>query len=207
MVRVIVNVTMPGVGITVTKYDGSQIMTAYTEDYKNSCKIAWYNASRPRSTKDWLAVTPKDVHGRKPSIIILRNWKSEMMWDFWADDMDSRAMQKVENTIVARRAAMFEKHAKAASDWQEAAWKHIQAEGFDSSASAVQAFFKAVETERTSLGISELMIKMAQMDTGQLQEEFIKLVNRGSENNQIIDVDEIPTKKEDDTEQINANSE
>jgi hypothetical protein len=175
-------------------------MTAYTEDYKTSCKIAWYNASRPKSAKDWLSVTPEDVHGRKPSIVILRNWKSEMMWDFWADDMDSRAMLKVEDTIVARRAKMFEKHAEAAAKWQDAAWKHIQEEGFDSSASAVQAYFKAVEAERTSLGISQLMTKMADMDDNQLKEEFIKLINRGSENDQIIDMDETPEKKEEDIE-------
>jgi hypothetical protein len=184
----------------MTKYDGSQIMMAYTEDYKTSCKIAWYNAGRPKSKKDWMDATPEDVHGRKPNPVILRNWKSEMMWDFWADDMDSRAMQKVEVSIVARRAKMFEKHADAAAKWQDAAWKHIQEEGFDSSASAVQAYFKAVEAERTSLGISQLMVKMENMDDSQLKEEFIRLINRGSENDQIIDVDEIPEKKEENIE-------
>lgn len=184
----------------MSKYDGSPIMTAYTEDYKTSCKIAWYNAGRPKSKQDWLAATPEDVHGRKPSIIILRNWKTEMGWDWWAEDMDSRAMLKVEDTIVARRAKMFEKHAEDAAKWQEAAWKHIQEQGFDSSASAVQAFFKAAEMERTSLGISQLMMKMSDMDDTQLTEEFIKLLNRGAENDQIIDVDSVPEKKEDDTE-------
>ena len=183
----------------MSKYSGDRLAIAYTEDYKNSCKIAWYNASRPTSAKDWMAVTPEDVHGRKPDIVMLRRWKLDMMWDFWADEMDSRAMQKVENSIVARRAAMFEKHARAASEWQEAAWKHIQEEGFDSSASAVQAYFKAVESERVSLGVSKLMVQMAEMDDGQLKEEFIKLVNRGSENDQIIDVDEVPEQKEDGT--------
>lgn len=95
---------------------------------------------------------------------------------------------------------MFEKHAEAASKWQEAAWKHIQEEGFDSSASAVQAYFKAVETERQSLGISQLMVKMQDMDDTQLKDEFIRLINRGSENDQIIDVDETPEKKEDTAE-------
>lgn len=169
----------------------------YTEDYKTACRLGWYEAGRPTLKADWIEATPVDVHGRKPSINVLRKWKSEMKWDWWAEDMDSRAMTLVEDTIVARRAKMFEKHAEAAARWQEAAWKHIEEKGFDTSASAVQAYFKAVEAERTSLGISQLLVKMEDMDDNQLKEEFIRLVNRGSENDQIIDVDEIPEKKED----------
>jgi hypothetical protein len=184
-------------------------MIAYTEDYKILCKHAWYNAGRPKSAKTWIEATPEDEHGRKPSTIILRNWMREHAWHFWADGLDAKAMLKVEEGIVVRRARMFEKHAQKSAEMLEKAWNHLQEVGFDSSASAVQAFFKAMETERTSLGVSKLMIQMAEMDTEQLNQEFIRLVVRGNENNQlgeIIDVDEIPEKKEEVTEQIDADS-
>jgi hypothetical protein len=182
-------------------------MTAYTEDYKILCKHAWYNAGRPKSKKDWLDATPEDEHGRKPSTIILRNWMSEHAWHFWADDLDAKAMVIVEDSLITRKAEMLQRQAEMAWKLQDKGLAYIEVEGFDSSSSAVQAIIRGAELERTSRGIGEMIVKMASMGDSELKEEIMKMINRGSENDQIIDVDEIPEKKEENIETLDADTE
>lgn len=181
----------------------------YSDEYKELCKQAWYSAGRPTNAIAWMDATPEEeAHHRKPGIEILRKWKRERMWDFWGDELDSKAMTIVEDNLVAKKAEMLQRQADMAWKLQDMGLDYLKDEGFDSSASAVQAIIRGAELERTSRGFGEMMLKMAQMGNEELKEEFIKLVNRASENNQldVIDSEEIPEKKEDKTEQINATS-
>ena len=168
----------------------------YTDEYKTACKHGWYSAGRPKEGDVWLAATPEDEKGRKPGINVLRKWKAEMMWDFWADDMDSRSIAIAENSLVQQKADMLQRQAEMARQLQDKGLDYIQSAGFDNSSSAVQAIIRGAELERTSRGIGEMIVKMATMGDSELKDEIMKMINRGAENDQIVDVEEVPEKKE-----------
>ena len=119
-----------------------------------------------------------------------------MMWDFWADDMDSRSIAIAENSLVQQKADMLQRQAEMARQLQDKGLDYIQSAGFDNSSSAVQAIIRGAELERTSRGIGEMIVKMATMGDSELKDEIMKMINRGAENDQIVDVEEVPEKKE-----------
>ena len=183
------------------------IVTEYTEEYKEKCKQAWYAAGRPVATKLWVEATPTDDLGRKAGMQSLRKWRDERMWDFWADEMDSRAIALVEDSLITQKAQMLQRQAEMAWKLQDKGIEYLDKEGFDNSSSAVQAIIRGAELERTSRGIGEMIVKMASMGDSELKDEIMKMINRASENDQIIDVDETPEKKGDEPEPINADTE
>lgn len=179
-------------------------VAAYTEDYKTECKHAWFSAGRPPRAKDFLECVPFDAHGRKPTINLLREWRRDLMWDFWADEMDSKAVAIVEDELIVKKTEMLRRHAEMAENLQNLGMEYLKNGKFDSSASAVQAIIRGAELERTSRGFGEMLLKMSKMGDSELKDEFLKLVNRASENGQLdnaVDVEPLPEEKEDTTEE------
>ena len=168
----------------------------FSDEYKEKCKTAWYADGRPAQFERIHAIIPEDERGRKPIIRTLRQWRKDMMWDFWADDLDSKALAIVEDTLIMQKADMLKRHAEMAHDLQMQGMSYLKETGFDTSSSAVSAIIKGAELERTSRGIGEMMVKMAQMTDSELKDEIMNQINRASEAGQIIDVQEVPEKEE-----------
>lgn len=181
----------------------SDLFREYTEDYKQLIKQFWWKMGRPATLqlvkKEGF---PIDEHGRKPNAQIINRWKNNELWDFWADELDSRAMVVVENDLIAQKVEMLRRHANVGFVMIEKGLEHLASGTFDSSSAAVAAIKAGVEIERTSRGIGEMMMKMAKMDDGALKNEIMNYINRASENNQIVEADLVPEeKKEDNTEE------
>ena len=62
-------------------------------------------------------------------------------------------------------------------------------QGFDSAASAVQGFFRGLEEQRKTAGFSDLLEKLDKMTNNDVEMEIIKLLNRASDNDQVVDVE------------------
>lgn len=164
---------------------------SYTDEYKQLIKTSWYAAGKPSDAKDWMDATPEDEKGRKPHIETLRKWRRNEMWDMWADELDVKAMTLVEDSLVLEKVEMLKRHAKDAMDLQALAMKYLKDSDFDTASSAVSAMIRGAELERTSRGIGDLILKMAKMDDSALTNEIMTLIQRASENDQIIDVDPV----------------
>jgi hypothetical protein len=175
------------------------VYEGYTQTYKDQLRQFWYATGRVElATLLRLEDCPKDQFGRIPNKQNVNKWKKEDMWDFWADDLDARAMTVVEDDLIAQRIEMLKRHSTVGFMMIEKGKEFLASGTFDSSSSAIQAIKVGVEIERTSRGVSEFMAKTAQMDNSAVKEEIMKLISRASENNQIIDleVEEVPEKKE-----------
>ncbi len=172
----------------------------YNDDYIQTIKQIWYKAGHPNFMVKVIDLIPEDEYGRKPDTFLIQRWRTERMWDAWADEIDSRAMAIVEDGIIAEKAAMLQRQADVAKRLQDAGMAYLEEEGFDTASSAVQAVVRGAELERTSRGIGEMLVKMSKMNDTELQGEIIKYLNRASENNQIIDADLVPEKEETSTE-------
>lgn len=178
----------------------SDKVIAYTEEYKDSCKHAWYSAGRPTSAREWLEITPFDSIGRKPTIQLLRKWKLDLDWDLWADPLDAKALAVVEDDLVTKKVEMFRRHAEQAVALIESGSDYLKEHGHDSSASAVTAIVKGIQLERESVGGAEMSVKLASMDNSEVIDELKKTLQRAIDSGELESVINIipEEEKEDD---------
>lgn len=171
----------------------------YTEEYKEICFQAWYLAGRPSAVGRIRDILPEDVNGRKPVVSMIDAWRKDRMWDFRADDMDAKALAIVDNDLVMQKVEMLRRHAERARTLSEKAMTFLVEDGFDSSASAVNAYFRGTEEERLTRGIGDMIVKMSKMSDADLKDEIIKRLQRASENNQIIETEVVDTESSEDS--------
>lgn len=167
--------------------------SSYSDNYIEICFQTWYSAGRP-AMPALIDIVPKDENGRKPTPNTVGDWRKILMWDVRADDLDARALQLADDALVVQKAEMLKRHAENAKKIADKALNFLVNDddgGFDSSSSAVNAYFRGVEEERTAKGISDLIVRMSRMNNEELKQEIIKRLKRGSENDQIIDTESI----------------
>ena len=170
----------------------------FDDGYKEICFRTWYAAGRPPNTRA-VELLPPDEFGRKPAVATFDKWRTGLLWDFRADDLDTRAIAIADEDLVLQKVEMLKRHADEARRISDSALTMLLKDGFDSSASAVNAYFRATEQEQKARGISELISKMSKMTNEELQEKIRDMLRRGNENDQIVEVVDTES-KENDTE-------
>jgi len=163
----------------------------YSSSYKEACFQSWYAAGCPAKPSRVYEIIPKDEEGRKPQQQLLADWRIEMGWDTRASELDVRVAQKADGERVEERVAMLKEHAQISRDVARRAWEFLKESGFDTASSAVNALFRALPEERLALGISEQLVKFAQMkddDVLKTLQEYLPRL-RGDE---ILDLGESP---------------
>lgn len=153
----------------------------YTDDYLEQCFQVWYSMNQPVSIALLQEALPPTAEGNKPGIPLLRQTMEEHSWAQRADVMNAKAIEKVEHQLIDRKADMLKRQAEFALAIADKAREHILDNGFDTSASAVNAYFKASEEERVVRGVSEMLIKVSKMTPDELLAEAGKLLKRSSE--------------------------
>lgn len=164
---------------------GANSNKAFTDEYIERCFITWYSLQQPSNLVILQENIPESPEGKKPGLALLRTYKEQYGWVERADALNAKAIQKTEVALVDKRAEMFMRQIETALAVGEKAREQILADGFDSSASAVNALKWAQEEERTVRGVSEMMIKISKMTPDELMAEAAKLLKRNSE---VIDI-------------------
>lgn len=181
-------------------------MTPYTSQYKEECFRAWYAADRPTRADELEEILPEDKYKRKPNLEVLRRWRNgdnvEESWDVRADKLDLKARAIADDKAINSKVKMLEEQAARAKKIQNQGAEYLDAEGFDSSSSAVQAIIRGAQLERESRGLSTTILKLAQLGDDDLLSETQKLVERLLESGEsvIIDVEEVLEENEEDAE-------
>lgn len=165
--------------------------TPYSEFYKQQAFLAWYNAGRPYRVKDIEDAIPEDEHGRKPSAFIFRKWRDEMGWGAKGDELDAKIIKEAEDATVQSKVLMLKEQAARARKMQQQAEEYLDDNGFDTSASAVQALVRGAELEMKTRGMSQNLIKILELDNEGLKSETQALVEKLLQTGEIIDVAEI----------------
>ena len=136
---------------------------------------------------EFMEIFPTADDGRKPTIHALKKWRQMYDWDVHADDLDSKAIQIRDDYLVTTKADILKKQADDAAMIAEKALKYLVSGTFDSSASAVSAYFRATEEQRLAIGISELVVKMSKMSNDELEKEIASRLSRL----EIVDAEEV----------------
>ena len=171
----------------------------YDQDYINACFNTWYMSFRPSAPTAIRKLLPAHPSGRLPSVAQIKRWVIAGAWDSRADELDTRVKEKNDKLLINAKAQMLREHTEMAKQVSDKALAHILEEGFDSSASAVQAFYRGLEEQRKTQGFSDLLEKLDKMTNNDVEREIIALLTRASENDQVVDVDaeDVPQTEED----------
>lgn len=175
------------------------VKTPYTLHYKEDCFSAWYAAGRPDKFPDILRAIPKDEHGRKPVTLVLRGWRDKYFWDVRADDLDAKASNIIEDELVSGRVMMLKEQASRGRELQVKGLDFIRIKGFDTSASAISAVFKGADLERISRGLSQRLVRLANIDDDKLLLEIAKAMEEAVDSGEILDMEEVEDTDGEDT--------
>ena len=163
----------------------------YSSDFIEKCFITWYSMEeRPADYNAIAKILPPDESGRRPARATVQKWYIEYGWGQRADELDSKALAIVENSLITKKAALLQKQAEDAFLLAGKSHAFLMSGTFDSSAAAVNAYFRATEEVRNVVGLSDLLKRLGQMSDEDIQEEIKRRLLRASEAGQIIDADE-----------------
>lgn len=149
----------------------------YTEDYKNQVFAIWY-AHGHKKVGPLIDLLDPDENGHIPTPSTIQKWREHDGWDARSQQLDIEVQQKTDRQLVSLRMAMMKRHAKKAEEIQDMAFAYLQDTGFDSSASAVSALFKAFDEEKKSRGMEVALTQVFTMNDEDLQKTMNRLLGR-----------------------------
>lgn len=163
----------------------------FTNDYRRQCFDAWFLGGRPTQMPRIRELMPVNERtGTKPSPAVIKRWMINDLWNERADEMDAKAMIIADDSVLAKKAEIIKLHQLNAAALAAKAFEFLISGTFDSSAAAVNTYFKSTEEVRKMASFSDLIEKLGQMGNDDLMKEIVNRINRGAENDQIIDAEE-----------------
>ena len=153
-------------------------------------RAVWYDAGCPPLKRfEKMNIIPADEQGAVVGIAPIKHWMAEDAWAQWKDVQDAALSLRIESELMTRRMKLVKEQLDQSSSVRRRAYKEIEEKGFDTSASAVQAFFKAAEAERGLMQIERVIEDLTRKETPDLQKEFRELAERAGAT--MIDGEEI----------------
>jgi len=156
----------------------------YSDNYKTNLYYLWYNAGKP-SANTFLLSMPND-EGRYPAKATLNIWIQQ--WKKDCLDMDEKAIQEIEDKVIADKVEMFQRHSEVGREMQTMAldWLRLNKDKL-TPGTAVRMLVDGVEIEQATAGVSDAIKKMLQMSDEDLKDEIIERLTTGQI--EILDAD------------------
>lgn len=173
----------------------------YSPEYIERCFRAWMGAGHPYQLGRDMSIYPEDETGRVVGIPTLRLWRKKYGWEERAADIEQKAIEQADLAMVDVKANILKQQFEDAQKIAAKALFYLTTEEFDSSASAVSAYFRSTEEQRRSVGISEIIEKMTKMSDTELEEELRKRIQRATDAGQLIDAELLSEEDEDTSEE------
>ena len=163
---------------------------AFSQEFRERCFLAWMAAGCPFQIKN---VPFPEENGRRPSTHTVHQWMDFYDWQGRADEINARAVEVANTQIVMSKADILRKQFEDSVQIADRAKEYLldSEAGFDSSASAVSAYYKATEEIRRSVGISELIERLSRMSDAEVEKEIMDRIRRAANANQFIEGEEV----------------
>lgn len=161
----------------------------YNQDYKNLSFYVWYQNGRPSMPKLVRRLDERE-DGTKPSHLTVGNWKRDDNWDEKADELDQAAAVQIQKKLIDDRVKMFEEHAKFGKHLRDEALDWLDDNGIDTPNEAMRLLTIAVNIERESIGLSDIITRIKDMEDGDLKDKIAHLMKKGRLTD--FDTEELP---------------
>jgi hypothetical protein len=151
----------------------------YSDTYKIRCRAIWYDNGCPSPKKIVEQnLLPPDESGETVGEFTLGHWLKSEGWYEWKGVMDAELSVRVEEKLLDSKIKLIEEQLEQNNKIRNKAFEDIKEKGFDSTASAVSAFFKASAEERGLMQIQKVIEDLSRLQTGDLQQKFRELAER-----------------------------
>lgn len=128
-----------------------------------------------------------DIYGRLPHPDHIKQWAMENRWSERRDEIHGKASIMIDEELVNQTVQMWKEHAEAARKVRQQALEYIEVNGFDSSASAIQAIKWAQEEERKTRGAEAFIAQVKNSSNEDLLDTIRGLIDRQASTEDIID--------------------
>lgn len=115
-------------------------------------------------------------------------------WTQWADVITAEISVQAEKELVNDKVELIKEQLEQTRIVRNNAYESIKEGKFDSSASAVNAFFKASEAERGLMQIEKVIEDLAKSESADLQQRFRELAERAGATT--VEAEDITEEKE-----------
>jgi hypothetical protein len=123
-----------------------------------------------------IPLLPPDENGFKPEIRKVDDWKAEFAWEDRANLLDAQTIQMMDTQIIDERIAMFREHAAIGAEIKDFGIEYLRTRGLNSDMAALRAISEGVQLERSSRGLAESLVRLAEMDDTKLLKEINRLL-------------------------------
>lgn len=161
----------------MAKGTASRVNIEFSTAYIESVFATWQMHDKP-TIGALIDLIEPDEQGRKPVPITIANWKEKYAWESRDLQIQVQVQENTDRELVKVRMDMMKRHAERAKDIGEMAFKYLRDTGFDSSASAVAAAFKAFAEEKQSTGMGIALAQVFSMSDADLQKKLNSLLSR-----------------------------
>jgi len=158
----------------------------YNQDYKNLAFYIWYQNGRPSMPKLARKLDERE-DGTKPAHLTLGKWKRDDDWEKRANEMDQEAAIQIQKKLIDDRVKMFEEHAEFGEHLRVQALYYLQENELSSANEAMRLLTIAVNMERESVGLSDILKKLKDMEDVDLKDKIAYLMKKG----QLTDFEEL----------------
>jgi len=150
----------------------------YNQDYKNLAFYIWYQNGRPSMPKLARKLGERE-DGTKPAHLTVGNWKRDDNWEGKADELDQEAAIQIQKKLIDDRVKMFEEHAEFGEHLRTQALYYLQEHEINTANEAMRLLTIAVNMERESVGLSDILKRLKDMDDGDLKDKIAHLMKKG----------------------------
>jgi hypothetical protein len=164
--------------------------SGFSDRYMDSVFYLWYENNRPASVR-LRNLIPDDEKGNKPTRLTLENWHRDYGWEQRADAIDGEASHQLDQTVIQRRIKMYEELEQVGRLTLEAGKSYIETNGIQSDNAAIKAIVAGAEMIMQSVGVAESYARIATMTNAQIDNAFRNLLNRGQNDAEVADSDEV----------------
>ena len=148
----------------------------YTDTYRQAIFTIWYSKGKPSANRLKPMITELDpISGSIPTINVLNTWiKREFANQ--AIELDEQVGQQINDTLIAEKIAMLQRHATVAKEMQDMGLKYLRENGVGGARNAIQLLVEGLEIERGAVGAPQIAQKLLGMSDEQLVDELRQLV-------------------------------
>jgi hypothetical protein len=165
-------------------------MTKYSDAYLESLFEAWYARGGPEYRVFVREGCPPDEYGRIPAASQITVFASDYRWQERKEALNARALEVAEENLIENQVQMWKRHADFAQQVGKTAYDYILENGFDSSASAIQALKWAQEEERITRGADAFFKSVKNKSNDELMTMIRSLAERQLSPEDIIEAEE-----------------
>lgn len=145
--------------------------TSFSDTYKQQIFSQWYQAGKPGANKLYPQLEGLDPYtGCKLAKSTLAGWISKDFHD-WAVPLDEEVRNNLENSLVAEKVKMLERHAETGKKMQALGIQYLEENGVGGSRNAIQLLVEGLRIERESVGAPKFNVQMSEMTDEQLVEK------------------------------------